>query len=184
MTQLKSYTPISAEYAQPYDKRIHVDTLSDLTSADTKFNYENMLVFVKSEKTLYFLKDGLNGSELSNWQKFELVDLTFAPYVSKAYTVGQPVTVGNSIFICIDDAIVTEDPLNFPNKWLQLGAGKFLAFNFENQTDFNIDHEIEAPSLKLWNSDGEEIDADVEFVSSTQFRIRANPAITGSGYVK
>lgn len=178
-----TFSGIESKHSEPFDSKYHVDNLISATEADVDYNTPNMVIFVKNEKSFYYLKDDSIGNNISHWQKLGGDGSTslFSPYESnKIYTVGETASIGVNMFINISSASSGESPITNPEKWLQLGATSKYTISYSEQTDIEITHAIPNATICVFDTDtGEELRVKKTRVSQTQFKIESNQPTSG-----
>jgi hypothetical protein len=75
------------------DSRLVLDNLTAATTLDVNYNYPNMIVWIKDEKSFYYLKDGESGNNVSHWQ---LVEMGGTSGAGSSGTSGEAGTSGTS----------------------------------------------------------------------------------------
>ena len=175
-----NFSSIESKYNEPLDGKYHVANLAVAVANDTDYNTPNMVVFVRNEKSFYYLKDGALGNNTTHWQKFgDNTTLVFPPFVgTKIYGVGETCAVGTNMFICIATTVAGESPSTHPAKWLQVGATGSYTQTVTNITDVDITHNIPNGSLDMYETiTNRRLNVLITRTNNTQFKIQSNQAV-------
>ena len=178
---MDAYSGIVSKYNTSFDSKNHVNTLNDAVVSDIDYNYENMVIFVKNEKSFYYLKDGALGNVTNHWQKITSTSAMFNPFDALIpYAIGETCAVGTNMFICIGVTAVGESPSTTPNKWLSVGATSKFTQSYINQTSFTINHSIPDAICTVYDSvSGIELGVLITRVTNNQFLIESNQPTSG-----
>ncbi|BAV39250.1 hypothetical protein BPT24_125 [Tenacibaculum phage pT24] len=177
------FSGVESKSNQPMDGKTHVDSLSVAVNNDPDYNIPNMVIFVKDEKTLYYLKDGAIGDDISHWAKLGDGNSlsTFEPFTAKAYTLGETASVGANMFICISNTTASETPITSPEKWLQLGATSKYKSDFNDVTGtITIDHAINDAICNIYDENGMNVEVGIQKTSASQFVLTWNGDLSGT----
>lgn len=172
---------IESKYNQPTDAKYHVASLAAAVAKPIKYNVPNMVIFVRDEKALYYLKDGSPGNSLSDWNKLSSSNALFAQYVpGNSYALGETTAVGASMFIAIAATTPGQSPLTTPAKWLSLASTQKFVGTFSALTTITVNHAINNAICNVYNAAGLQLFVKITKTSSSQFVINSNQAITGT----
>ena len=174
------YGSIISKINVPFDESLHLDTLTDILSYDSDYFYENMVIFIKSEKKLYFKNDGAIGDNVSHWTKLASNTSIFNPYISaNSYVVGETAALGSNMFICIVAASATESPNTEPTKWLPVSTISKFTQDINNITTTVITHSIPNAICNVYSlDDNTEVDVLITRVDENNFQIDSNISIS------
>lgn len=133
----------------PLVKDSIVETLSDLTNLDIRYNFEHKIIWVKSEEANYYLVDG-DGSQLVHWKK-HVQRLVIQPYVeTETYQAGDAIYLNGKIYRASQNVPVDTNPLDNQDYW-QVIVGESVTYRYliNNQSEIIVYTEIRNPMFSV-----------------------------------
>lgn len=175
-----SFAGIESRFNEPNDKKYHVSTISDALSAAADFNVPNMVIFVRNEKSFYYLKDGASGTSLADWTKMSGNQSIFQQYVPSAgYVLGETAAIGANMFIAITTIAPAESPITNPEKWLQIISVAKLKVPYINQTSVTVNHGIQNAICNVYMTDtGKTAGVVITKQTASTFLIESNQPLS------
>lgn len=159
---------------------MQVQNLDELTTSASKLSYLHKVVWVISERGYYYLSTG-NGTNLNQWLPVDIGAIL--QYQNKPYPIGSAVILNGKVFIALVPINLGEDPINSPDKWLNLSDVKFTQQGFVNVTELTVTTPYTNPNVIVYDTDGNEISAFI-VVSGGVVKLDMYPAASGYVVVK
>lgn len=169
-------------FAGPLVKGSMVNTLADLLTL--KFNYDQKLIWVKSEKSNYLLING-DGSDINHWEKLSQ-KVTIKPYnQTQTYLQYEMVYQPGKLFVALQDVPVNKNPVDNQDFWLTLsGDIPSKRFIFEEESNVIVYVDIVNPQFQIIIGEIEK-DSDDEYVIGDDGLINIlNPEIVDAYIVR
>lgn len=137
------------KFKGPLVKDQQVDTVADLLTLTTAFNYLHKLVWVKEYKTFYYLDNG-DGSEPVNWVKMAS-RVVINRYDSESqYQKGDCVYLSNKIYTALQDVPIHTSPIDNPDFWGVIAGDSVTSrFLFLNTASIIIYTDIRNPIFEV-----------------------------------
>lgn len=127
-------------------------TKNDLTLLDIKYNYSNKLIWIADEKTFYYLKDNVDGSDIDHWQR--IVSGSSIPewVLTQSYSPNTCVHHNFNIYVALTE-VPANTPIDSAIHWqLVTGVNPIVQYTFTNSTAFEIEVPILYPVVTCWET--------------------------------
>ena len=134
-------------FSGPLVKGSMVELVSDLITLTR--NYSHKLVWVKEDKTNYYLDNG-DGNSLLNWKKVSGSIVLKLYNSAEAYKIGDCVFNSQKLYSAIQDVPIGYNPSDYESYWLCIsGETETYRYIFENVSSVIIYTEIRNPRFEI-----------------------------------
>ena len=90
---------------KPFEERIAVNTINDLTLLDSNYNWENMYVWVRSKKNFYYKKDNTLGTNINDWDVFKGYLVNSTDIIYDGLTGSSAIFIGTTLSLSLPNVI-------------------------------------------------------------------------------
>lgn len=133
----------------PLTKDAQVATFNDLLTLPNKYHYEHKLVWVKSDKSFYYLAAG-DGTAPQNWQKQvgRVVIVKYLP--TESYQQDDTVYLSGKIYKAKQNVPIGTTPLDNEAYWLCIaGETETYRYIFSDKSSVLVYTEIRNPTFQV-----------------------------------
>ena len=139
------------KFNAPLTAEEQVDTQLDLV--DLQYVYDYKLVWVKDQRTFYYLKEGLTGQVLTDWQKWGSSAQIFPYNNTENYDPNICVHYNGALYVSISPTTAGTLPTN-TTYWVQVsGSNATIQVSFTNQSTVLVDVFIKSPIFAVYVND-------------------------------
>lgn len=152
-TQIRQTQPQLAQlelmFCGPLLKDAQVSTFNDLLTLPNKYHYEHKLIWVKSDKSFYYLANG-DGTASQNWQK-QVGRVVIVKYsAAESYQQDDTVYLSGKIYKAKQNVPIGTTPLDNEAYWLCIaGETETYRYIFDNKSSVLVYTEIRNPSFQV-----------------------------------